>query len=817
MNTNTGPADALAALRSHRLDLADILRAVLPIARAYRDEQREREIRTLLTRLAADRFQLALVGQFSRGKTTLMNALLGRAYLPMGALPVTSVVTTVRYGARSRALVRSRATDLPLEVPLTELVRYVTQTGADRGRIQVTSAEVEIPAELLRLGFEFVDTPGVGSAIAANTAATLQYLPQADAIVFVTGFDSAITAAEAEFLIRAASQAGKLFLVINKRDLVSDSAAAEVTDYVRNWAHQQLGPDGPQVFGLSALQALEAIPGADAGLLTASGLPSFRSALIAFLTTGQASASLQAVARAASTVVICQQRDLNAGRLPPDSGRERATVLAEFEAKMASLQDQMAVIGKAIANQIADVLPGLLARQRQRWQDGLHELIASASALGAGTPDEAAEAALAALTEAGREPAAGWLAQTAGEVRDMLITTTANDIGILLELARSPRRDGAVIAGLPAMTNGPAGWSGADLSDLLLPTVQWVVPDTLQLTRRGRRRRLTADQAAAALADALAAAVAGFVDRASSVFQAVAAEWAVRLHDEAARHAQAETAQVRRYLQAPPREEDLAVLEGLAIRLAGYQNLVPAAADTDGAPSARPDPGTWSQIAPPAISPRSCVICGELESALTEYLIHRQFLLASSEEEQARHAATGGFCPLHTWQYAHLGSPVGISAGNARLAEAAGTALQAASTVNRTVGEMAEAVARLTGTDGCPACKLLADTQQQSAARLAATTPADAPAALCLRHLGLFLEAGPAPDAAATTVAMLASALHRAAEDMRSYALKREALRRSLVTADEADAYRHALRMLAGLPGLAQPWEPDPDQAPSAR
>jgi Dynamin family len=105
----------LGDLQRRRLDLADTLRAILPVARAYRDEQREQEVGALLARLSAGRFQLAVIGQFSRGKTTLMNALLGHAYLPIGALPTTSVVTTVRYGPRSRTLVRGRATDLPLE------------------------------------------------------------------------------------------------------------------------------------------------------------------------------------------------------------------------------------------------------------------------------------------------------------------------------------------------------------------------------------------------------------------------------------------------------------------------------------------------------------------------------------------------------------------------------------------------------------------------------------------------------------------------------------------------------------------------------
>jgi ABC-type branched-subunit amino acid transport system ATPase component len=132
-----------------------MIRAVLPVGHAYADERREQEIRALLTRLAAGRFQLAVIGQSGRGKTTLMNALPGEAYLPMGALAMTSALTTVRYGTRVRALVRSHAAALPVEVPVTDVAR----ASAERTRMQVSSVEVEIPAELLRLGLEFVDTP----------------------------------------------------------------------------------------------------------------------------------------------------------------------------------------------------------------------------------------------------------------------------------------------------------------------------------------------------------------------------------------------------------------------------------------------------------------------------------------------------------------------------------------------------------------------------------------------------------------------------------------------------------------------------------
>ena len=104
--------DELRTYADRRLELGDMIRAALHLARGSGDEQAENRARDLLSRLAADTFQLAVAGQFSRGKTTLMNALLGGPYLPMGALPMTSVITTVRYGSRPKAIVRRRASGL---------------------------------------------------------------------------------------------------------------------------------------------------------------------------------------------------------------------------------------------------------------------------------------------------------------------------------------------------------------------------------------------------------------------------------------------------------------------------------------------------------------------------------------------------------------------------------------------------------------------------------------------------------------------------------------------------------------------------------
>lgn len=246
-----------------------------------------------------------------------MNALLGAAYLPMGALPMTSVVTTVRYGSRPRAMIRHRGSGIPAEVPLAGISRYIAQASTERSELQVSSVELEVPAEILRLSFEFADTPGVGSAIELNTAVTARFLPQADAVIFVTGFDSPLTEAEAGFLADELRHGGKLFLVINKLDLVSARDATEVTEFVRRWLGEHSAGRRSQLFTLSALDGLEASVQDDGERLARSGILSFRAALTEFLTTEKSRTSLRNVTAQAAGLILGQQRDLRLGGRQP--------------------------------------------------------------------------------------------------------------------------------------------------------------------------------------------------------------------------------------------------------------------------------------------------------------------------------------------------------------------------------------------------------------------------------------------------------------------------------------------------------------------
>jgi hypothetical protein len=104
-------------------------------------------------------------------------------------------------------------------------------------------------------------------------------------------------------------------------------------------------------------------------------------------------------------------------------------------------------------------------------------------------------------------------------------------------------------------------------------------------------------------------------------------------------------------------------------------------------------------------------------------------------------------------------------------------------------------------------CAALADRERTAIAGLISQVP-PAAAALCLRHLALALALSAGVDAGAARALLhaLAAMLRRDSGHMRAYALKREAYHSGLVTAEESRAHLDALRRLAGLRALTQPW-----------
>ena len=152
-------------------------------------------------KLTGLRLYVAVIGEFKRGKTTLINALLGDDLLPTGVLPVTAVPTLVRFGTRPRATLRL-LDGTEVAIAIGELHGYLTEQENPRNREGVREAIIEYPTPLLESGLILVDTPGTGSVHLHNTQAAVDFLPRVDVALVVLSVDAPLSDSESGLLDR---------------------------------------------------------------------------------------------------------------------------------------------------------------------------------------------------------------------------------------------------------------------------------------------------------------------------------------------------------------------------------------------------------------------------------------------------------------------------------------------------------------------------------------------------------------------------------------------------------------------------------------
>ncbi len=171
-------------------------------------------------RLAAQRLRVLVAGEAKRGKSTLVNALLGRPLLPTGVTPLTALATTVRHGTGEHVLARYRD-GRQERGALADLGDLVTERGNPGNRRALASVTVVVDAPVLARGAELVDTPGTGSVHAHNTAEAQTALDTMDAAVFVLTADPPVSASERDLLTRVTGRSVRTFVVLNKADYLA--------------------------------------------------------------------------------------------------------------------------------------------------------------------------------------------------------------------------------------------------------------------------------------------------------------------------------------------------------------------------------------------------------------------------------------------------------------------------------------------------------------------------------------------------------------------------------------------------------------------
>jgi small GTP-binding protein len=786
--------------------------AIREAAGAVGDCPAARTCDRLLARLAEDRFELVVLGQFTRGKSTLINAILGTEILPTGTLPLTSVVTALRHGERPRALIRRAGHLYPEEVPVSRLGEFLTEKGNPGNAKGVLGVDVEVPAPFLRRGLRLVDTPGVGSIHERNTGMTYAYLPEVDAAVFVTSVESPLGQTETEFLDAIRQHVRKVFLVLNKVDQLDPDARDEVLAFTEDVLARQLGIPGARVFPVSARQALQAKRAHDGPALEASGLPSLERALATFLDTERRSAFLVALLDRADKALEAERGERELRRKAVEDPRGEAGRLGEFRRRVATLRDEWR---------------GEMDRVRQRAEDWrrswLRPRLEAIGAAARSRPEGRGRREPAVrdeLVSALGQQAEGW-----GREHARAAEALARELGTacmrrLAESLQQVAREAAAVVGQPLSVDEPdlVEWTPPRCPEGVLHLPE-LLADAGPLgrsgwlgTRRGSRRRLAAEIARAL--DAAEAHLVGYVaDCVEALDAASSRAWTV------------EAERVEARLTGPPsgREDGPEAVARLQQRIARlrFALLEPAASaglEWDGAaversPGATDEgrplsaPGTTKET---AAGPTACVVCRVVVQTTFDMLCHQQYALAVDAGARRIFLASGGWCPPHLWQLAALASPRGLCSALPSLVE------QVAERVSRLAGLpghlAARRIADLVPDQGrCPACALRARVEQDAARALVDDlnregSPRDGLPILCVPHVHLLLT-GLGDHATRAVLEDMGRRMTAIAESMEGYALKVDARRRDLLTRAETTAHRDAVEVLAGLKHLLAPMQ----------
>jgi GTP-binding protein EngB required for normal cell division len=213
-------------------------------------------VRSTAEKVSEGRFYVACVGQFKRGKSTLLNALIGHSVLPTAVVPVTAVPTIIRHGQRLAARVRFRSATWT-DIPVGTVDEFVSEEKNPENSKGVVGVEIFVPSPLLETGMCLVDTPGLGSVFAGNTAATQAFIPHIDVAVVVIGTDPPLSGDELRLVEAISQEVRHLVFVLNKADKVPARERAAALDFTRRLLETRLKLVSPAIYEVSALDRLE--------------------------------------------------------------------------------------------------------------------------------------------------------------------------------------------------------------------------------------------------------------------------------------------------------------------------------------------------------------------------------------------------------------------------------------------------------------------------------------------------------------------------------------------------------------------------------
>ncbi len=189
---------------------------------------------------------VAVIGRFKAGKSSFLNHFTNRPILPVGVVPVTAVVTEIRFGPVERAAVHfldGRVEHLAVE----SISQYVSERENPENAKRVKLIAVDLPGLEAFRGLKFVDTPGLESALLHNTEEALKWLPNVGLALVAVSVDPPLSQQDIELLTRLYRFTPNVTVLLTKVDLIGSEERDEVIGFVNEQLRKAFATPPPVV------------------------------------------------------------------------------------------------------------------------------------------------------------------------------------------------------------------------------------------------------------------------------------------------------------------------------------------------------------------------------------------------------------------------------------------------------------------------------------------------------------------------------------------------------------------------------------------
>ncbi len=187
---------------------------------------------------------VAILGQFKAGKSSFLNALLGCRLLPVGVIPVTTVITRIVHGPEERAVV-SHFDGSRTEIHLERLDEYTSEAKNPNNDKDVAVVDIELPSLTRYAGLRLVDTPGLGSVFKYHMETSENWLPEVGAALLAISADRPLSEHDLALIRELLRYTPRIILLLTKADLLSKGQQDEVVRFFQDTLKRELNREFP--------------------------------------------------------------------------------------------------------------------------------------------------------------------------------------------------------------------------------------------------------------------------------------------------------------------------------------------------------------------------------------------------------------------------------------------------------------------------------------------------------------------------------------------------------------------------------------------